>query len=444
MNKKYYATTLILSILSITGCYFTAGDTNDHRNLPTNKTVQTAPSFDCNKASTEVEKLICSDDELAKLDVEMNKSYHAFMKTLDEEYYRNKLKKKQREWLKDITKAPCFSGTDKINCLKNIYAFRVQQLTNWAERKNWDFFINDHFFEKDYSAVTNNGEKIYVGYINSVPRLEGAITEVYYYPRISNKIVFYNDYQEKGRKINIFQEDNDIQILFSNKNYKNFNEFYDQKHTSPIRKVYPLPHIYPDESEVEANISKISFDKYIGNVAPDAEKKEAPCNEWLDALQKKEYELIYPSVIANSQEELEAKSAFRCNIDSICKNHKAGKRYWNDVCDNSEKASLRHEIFRAIVPPYMLYDLGDKWLLMGIWLSSYKPIYSRETIVIEISKQNCEQNKFITNGWITDAIIKMHENLYRFHPFIYGPDFDVQALFSGEKCRFESKKENDN
>ena len=442
MNKKYYATTLILSILSITGCYFTAGDTNDHRNLPTNKTVQTAPSFDCNKASTEVEKLICSDDELAKLDVEMNKSYHAFMKTLDEEYYRNKLKKKQREWLKDITKAPCFSGTDKINCLKNIYAFRVQQLTNWAERKNWDFFINDHFFEKDYSAVTNNGEKIYVGYINSVPRLEGAITKVYYYPRISNKIVFYNDYQEKGRKVNIFQEDNDIQILFSNKNYKNFNEFYDQKHTSPIRKVYPLPHIYPDESEVEANISKISFDKYIGNVAPDAEKKEAPCNEWLDALQKKEYELIYPSVIANSQEELEAKSAFKCNIDSICKNHKAGKRYWNDVCDNSEKASLRHKNFRALIPPYMLYDLGDKWLLMGIWSRDLGILSTEEIIVIEISKQNCEQNKFITNGWITNAVIKIHKNLYLLK--IYGQDFSVQALFSGEKCRFILKEENDN
>ena len=42
---------------------------------------KTVPSFDCNKATTEVEKLICSDDELAKLDVEMNKSYHAFMKT---------------------------------------------------------------------------------------------------------------------------------------------------------------------------------------------------------------------------------------------------------------------------------------------------------------------------------------------------------------------------
>ena len=36
---------------------------------------KTAPSFDCAKATTEVEKLICSDDELAKLDVEMNKWY---------------------------------------------------------------------------------------------------------------------------------------------------------------------------------------------------------------------------------------------------------------------------------------------------------------------------------------------------------------------------------
>ena len=403
---------------------------------------ETSPSFDCAKATTEVEKLICSDDELAKLDVEMNKSYHAFMKTLDEEYYRNKLKKKQREWLKDISKAPCFSSTDKVDCLKNIYAFRVQQLTNWAERKNWDFFINDHFFERDYSAVTNNGEKIYVGYINSVPRLEGAITEVYYYPRISNKIAFYNDYQEKGRKINIYQDNNDIQILFSNKNYKNFSEYYDSKHTSPIRKVYPLPHIYPDKSEIETNISKILFDKYIGNVAPDAEKKEAPCNEWLDALQKKEYELMYPSVIANSQEELEAKSAFKCNIDSICKNHKAGKRYWNDVCDNSEKASLKHKIFRALIPPYMLYDLGDKWLLMGIWSLDLGILSTEEIIVIEISKQNCEQNKFITNGWITNAVIKIHENLYLLK--IYGQDFSVQALFSGEKCRFILKEENDN
>ena len=55
-----------------------------------------SPSFDCRKATTEVEKLICSDDELAKLDVEMSKSYHTFMKTLDEEHYRSKLKKKQR------------------------------------------------------------------------------------------------------------------------------------------------------------------------------------------------------------------------------------------------------------------------------------------------------------------------------------------------------------
>lgn len=36
---------------------------------------QTAPSFDCAKAATEVERLICSDEELAKLDNELNKWY---------------------------------------------------------------------------------------------------------------------------------------------------------------------------------------------------------------------------------------------------------------------------------------------------------------------------------------------------------------------------------
>lgn len=78
-----------------------------------------APSFDCARATTEVEKLICTDDELAKLDVELNNSYHAFMKTLDEEYYRDKLKKKQREWLNQRDKLSCYNTDDakKLKCL---------------------------------------------------------------------------------------------------------------------------------------------------------------------------------------------------------------------------------------------------------------------------------------------------------------------------------------
>ena len=110
---------------------------------------QTAPSFDCTQATTEVEKLICSDDELAKLDVEMNKSYHAFMKTLDEEYYRNKLKIKQIDWLGYRGKLTCFNtdNTKKTNCLKNAYQRRIENLNAWTTRKNYDFF-------RDYFDVT--------------------------------------------------------------------------------------------------------------------------------------------------------------------------------------------------------------------------------------------------------------------------------------------------
>lgn len=37
------------------------------------------PSFDCKKASTKVEKMICSDAELAKSDKELNELYNKYM-----------------------------------------------------------------------------------------------------------------------------------------------------------------------------------------------------------------------------------------------------------------------------------------------------------------------------------------------------------------------------
>ena len=38
---------------------------------------QDAASFDCGKAASEVEKIICGDDELSRLDESLNKAYLA-------------------------------------------------------------------------------------------------------------------------------------------------------------------------------------------------------------------------------------------------------------------------------------------------------------------------------------------------------------------------------
>ena len=58
------------------------------------------PSFDCAKAKTRVEKLICSDAELAKLDREMSSEYRTLVsdKTLDGEL-KEILKNNQKKWL---------------------------------------------------------------------------------------------------------------------------------------------------------------------------------------------------------------------------------------------------------------------------------------------------------------------------------------------------------
>ncbi|MDR0666923.1 MAG: lysozyme inhibitor LprI family protein [Campylobacteraceae bacterium] len=55
-------------------------------------------SFDCKKATTEVEKLICSNEELSQLDDELNKAYKEILNKTDN---KEALIKEQRAWIKE-------------------------------------------------------------------------------------------------------------------------------------------------------------------------------------------------------------------------------------------------------------------------------------------------------------------------------------------------------
>lgn len=81
-----------------------------------------APSFDCSKATMGSERLICSDRELSKLDVDLSQSYsHAKDKSAD----KAKLKQQQMEWLKLSLRA-C---SDKP-CMVSSYQKRISELSN--------------------------------------------------------------------------------------------------------------------------------------------------------------------------------------------------------------------------------------------------------------------------------------------------------------------------
>ena len=83
--------------------------------------VAQAASFNCAKANTNIEKLICGDPALSKLDDDLNKSYLQFL-----EYSADKPAgiQEQRKWLKNL-RSDCQDET----CLKAAYRNRIGELT---------------------------------------------------------------------------------------------------------------------------------------------------------------------------------------------------------------------------------------------------------------------------------------------------------------------------
>ncbi|WXG60990.1 lysozyme inhibitor LprI family protein [Campylobacter concisus] len=101
---------IVISILLITS------------NLYSSEKIQ--PSFDCSKAKTRVEKLICSDEDISRVDRDMQKAYDLMMGKYDLAYmneeakeeikpYLEKLKQSQIDWVK--VRDACSSEKDKKN-----------------------------------------------------------------------------------------------------------------------------------------------------------------------------------------------------------------------------------------------------------------------------------------------------------------------------------------
>ncbi len=81
-------------------------------------TFVSAASFDCRKASTGIEKVICDDAELSRLDGEMGKLYYKA------KAYQHDLPTYQKEWIKNRNKE-CGVNTD---CL---YKWTESRVTNF-------------------------------------------------------------------------------------------------------------------------------------------------------------------------------------------------------------------------------------------------------------------------------------------------------------------------
>jgi uncharacterized protein YecT (DUF1311 family) len=79
-----------------------------------------SPSFDCDKVTSNVNKLICSDRELSFLDVTLNETYDAVLSNEDDP---TSLRVSQKEWLRSMLN----KCSDK-NCIRDAYQERIGSL----------------------------------------------------------------------------------------------------------------------------------------------------------------------------------------------------------------------------------------------------------------------------------------------------------------------------
>ena len=112
------------------------------------------PSFDCSKAKTRVEKLVCSDEDISRVDRDMQKAYDLMMGKYDLAYmneeakeeikpYLEKLKQSQIDWVKD--RDACSSKKDKKEFRSCVFSRYINRIQSIVPSYDWrtGFSIND-------------------------------------------------------------------------------------------------------------------------------------------------------------------------------------------------------------------------------------------------------------------------------------------------------------
>jgi uncharacterized protein len=79
-------------------------------------TIVYGASFDCTKATTNVEKMICENEELSQLDIELSEVFKAFY------FSSNEIKNAQKIWLKERDKC------QNKECIQLMYQSKIQEL----------------------------------------------------------------------------------------------------------------------------------------------------------------------------------------------------------------------------------------------------------------------------------------------------------------------------
>lgn len=133
-----------------------------------------AASFDCKKAKSEVEKVICSDENLSDLDERIAAAYHNALSKLSPEGQRI-LRDGQRRWLKTLPKGCYYAPTDLRECLERAYRERLGDLSLAAVRVGKYLFSRVDLYDVTSDMNSDGAPNIY-NYHSAYPRIDSPVT----------------------------------------------------------------------------------------------------------------------------------------------------------------------------------------------------------------------------------------------------------------------------
>ena len=250
---------IVMSILLITS------------NLYSSEKIQ--PSFDCSKAKTRVEKLICSDEDISRVDRDMQKAYDLMMGKYDLAYmneeakeeikpYLEKLKQSQIDWVKD--RDACSSKKDKKEFRSCVFSRYINRIQSIVPSYDWrtGFSINDknstndlcynYFTQKfwmdspkpvnkdnpPYGEDKEFYEKFLIDALDDVAKRELNTTKNYYYTKLDFAPVgsFIMCVGIGGEEKDIYDLRSKIYKPYCRKSSLQFSDFLDGEYIRPGKK----------------------------------------------------------------------------------------------------------------------------------------------------------------------------------------------------------------
>jgi uncharacterized protein len=104
-----------------------------------------AAAFDCNKAKSDIKKLICGDIHLTELDNQLNDAYANTLKGIGSSN-KSALMQEQHNWIK-YTRNSC----DDAACLEQVYTARISLL-----KRNEKYIIDEQVMQVKVDGEMRN------------------------------------------------------------------------------------------------------------------------------------------------------------------------------------------------------------------------------------------------------------------------------------------------